>query len=915
MPGPWEDYRGGAGPTVKERQAEANVGQSMASAGASRASAASSAASAEKTRTLLPAQQRKEAALATKAEYDAKKAQLAVEKAIKALEGRPSPDKLEAAQRDVLSKLKLAVDTLQLSREQFGASGIGHGLTERFSGTPAATVAANLKTLGGAEAFKFLQEMRANSPTGGAVGNVSDKDIQLLINQAAQLDPSSNDESFQSGVKTLIGKYLDTASKLGVDPYEMAVLLPQEDRPEFAPQLKSYRLLGSDVGRLAAYADAARKDGSFSPEDFATLMGEAYSNATGRKPDEAFLRNAYDTGFKLSQDPKMSINDFDYSQADEELRNRVIDPELAQKRDEQGWGEVAGGAALNLVPSAFNMAYDIVKGFTVDLPDTLEGVASVVGGATGLSDDPAAYEALKKYYTDRYGSMDGFKRALSSDPSSILADVAGVFSGGATLGAKGASVASKVGKLGALANAARKAEAFATVAEKLDPLALAGKTAKLGANAAGAVAETLGVNLPARQAGVTGAEVKQAFGAGKRGSQAFVDQLEGSGDVLDPLTKAQDAVTELYQARSRDYTRRMAKMNKSEKLDWADVEQAINDVEAVGKHKGIDISSAADVWQDIYDIADQFKAKGLDTIEDFDAMKRAMSTIASKYQVGTPQHKVANDVARTINKVIVDKAPVYANIMRDYRVASDTLADVKASLSLDANSADTALTKLQRNLAGKTPRGGTVLDLLESTKSGRGIGDIIAGQALSGREAKGLAPTMATAASMATGSPEILASALATPQRLGRRAYDLGKKYGAVERGITQLRGLQPVQRAEQLAAKYGPDAYSALRTVNPVLQAQLDPFTPPAPQMSDEELRQLYMRYRAGPPKAVIGNRKLSLEQFEPAKPRLSLGQINLPEEAPAEDLPPEGEDQGYARGGIVMAPAPFGAGGRYRR
>jgi hypothetical protein len=38
------------------------------------------------------------------------------------------------------------------------------------------------------KAFDELQEMRANSPTGGALGNVSDKDIEILQNQIGQID-------------------------------------------------------------------------------------------------------------------------------------------------------------------------------------------------------------------------------------------------------------------------------------------------------------------------------------------------------------------------------------------------------------------------------------------------------------------------------------------------------------------------------------------------------------------------------------------------------------------------------------------------------------------------------------------------------------------------------------------------------
>lgn len=887
------------GPAAQKQDIETRKDE--ASIGSSQASAASSAASAARTRTLTPLQARKEAALATKAELDAEKLKMAIEKSRAQISGRPAPPNLEAARRQVMVELEAAIKAKKLSREMFGATGFGHTFTSAYSGSPAASVASLLQPIQANAAFNKLQEMREKSPTGGALGAVSDTELKLLYSAEAPIAPTGDDEVFQKAMDTVIGNRIQVLSKLGANPYEIAAIIPKEDLPLYRERFAAYRFVPDDVKKISAYVDRSRKDGTFDPTDYAALVSEAYYNATGQQPDEAFITNAAQTGAKLAANPKSQLADFDYAPADEEIRARVLNENAPREAEERGWGGTLGAAAWNFFPSTFEFAADTVKALTVDLPDTIEGVAKVVGGAVGLTED-TEYEALKDYYKDRYGTMEGFKKALATDPASILADVAGIFTGGSTVLAKTAGLGAKVSKIGALSEAARAAEGFAAAASKLDPLAVGAKATNLGAKIATRAGDAA-LSIPARVAGVTGTDVKQAFSAGKRGSPEFIEQMRGTGDIMDPVAKAEAAVTELYQARSRDYTRRMAKMDKTETLDWTDVEKAIDDVEAVGKHKGIDISSAADVWQEIFDIADQFKAKGLNTIEDFDAMKRAMSTIASKYPVGTPQNKVARDVAGAVNKVIVQKAPVYANIMRDYRLASDTLADVKASVSLDAKSADTTLSKLQRSAAGRGPRGQTVLQLLESTKSGKGLGDMLAGQNLSGREPQGIAPSLSVPGAIAAGDPTVLSTALITPRGLGEKAYSLGSKYGAVERGVQAARGTAPVQRAEQLAAKYAPSLYKPVVAANPVIQSQVDPFTPPEQGMSDAQMAELMKRYGVRPPAAVLREpRRVSLEQLSAgyAAPRVSLRGLPLDEE-----LPPEEEMvEGYARGGRVAAP-----------
>jgi len=59
---------------------------------------------------------------------------------------------------------------------------------------------AKLKTILARGQFRELQEMRNNSPTGGALGNVSNFEIQALQNAFAQLDTAQSEESFMKAI-------------------------------------------------------------------------------------------------------------------------------------------------------------------------------------------------------------------------------------------------------------------------------------------------------------------------------------------------------------------------------------------------------------------------------------------------------------------------------------------------------------------------------------------------------------------------------------------------------------------------------------------------------------------------------------------------------------------------------------------
>lgn len=873
--------------TLKERDIEAGIAQSGASATSSLASAQSAAATAAEKRATLPSTVRKERALADKAATEAEQARLALEKVKALTSDLPPPEKLAEAQRAVLIELRSLAEAKRLSQTGAFATGFGRDTASSFPGSPAASVDALLKPVQANAAFSALQKMRQESPTGGALGNVTERELELLFSKEGVIDPRASDKVFQEGVDGLIANRIEVLNKLNADPQAVAEVLGPDNIEQFAPKISAYRFRKEDEQALGRYVEQSKKTGTFDPSEYASMMAAAYYSATGRKPDEKFVVDAVKTGRQIAEMKDARAPAFDYAPADEAARGYFTAVGKTAPGDGLSFGEALGEGALNLIPSTFDLAANTVKALTVNLPETLEGAAQIIAGATGLSDDKTAVNALADYYKGRYGSAEGFKKALAEDPASLLADVAAVATLGSTAVAGGANLAAKIGNLPRLAKAAQAAEGFGQTAAALDPLVAATRLTKAGAKGAGAVAKSVGVGAPARAAGVTTGDVEQAFAAGRRGSPQFLEQMRGEGAVVDPVEKAQQAVSELYQQRSADYTRRMERLKRNpETLDFADVQKAIDSVRDVGRHKGIDISSAADVWDEVDAKVAEFSQQGLNTIEDFDAMKRAVGNIRDKYQKGTPQYKVAKEVANSINRVITEKAPVYANVMQDYRLASDTLSDLQSSLSLGAKSADTALNKLRRTAQGKGPRGRTVLDLLEGTKAGRGLGDMLAGQAMSGREPGGMTPSLSSAAALATGSPEPMGAMLVSPRRLGEVAYATGSLLGRGERALGAVPGVTGIRdAAARLFERYAEPTARGVRVANPpLIQPQVSEYEYALP-VQDPDLARLIREYRAGPPR--LGPEPSELERLL---------------ERYREDEPEQ-----FAAGGMVIAPRTF--------
>lgn len=101
------------------------------------------------------------------------------------------------------------------------------------------------------------------------------------------------------------------------------------------------------------------------------------------------------------------------------------------------WSQVVGEGIANFPSSALETGKALIQPFVHPI-DTLTdavnlglGIGQHIRGVEGgPTEQMQMASAVKKFYVDRYGSVEGFKQALAKDPAGILADFSGFLSGG-----------------------------------------------------------------------------------------------------------------------------------------------------------------------------------------------------------------------------------------------------------------------------------------------------------------------------------------------------------------------------------------------------------------------------------------------------------------------------------------------------
>lgn len=130
-----------------------------------------------------------------------------------------------------------------------------------------------------------------------------------------------------------------------------------------------------------------------------------------------------------------------------------------QGQQQTNWSDVPGQAAQNAPASAGRLlgnTYQAVR-HPVDtataLGHTIRGGAQEAADWLGLNPgstktaDEKQFDTVKDFYASRYGSAEGFKKALATDPAGVLADASSVLIGGEAAVAKLPGLAGKAGEV------------------------------------------------------------------------------------------------------------------------------------------------------------------------------------------------------------------------------------------------------------------------------------------------------------------------------------------------------------------------------------------------------------------------------------------------------------------------------------
>ena len=484
-----------------------------------------------------------------------------------------------------------------------------------------------------------------------------------------------------------------------------------------------------------------------------------------------------------------------------------IDGGNPQQKPERSWGDVAGSAVQNLIPSTGR----VIGGVAEAVMSPVKTARSLVDLGAGAiqnalpeslvnaigADKPSQEMAsnVGQFYKERYGSMPGFKEALATDPAGVAADAASVLTGGSLAAAR-------------VPGMSRLAEGLKRSASAVDPLANV-------ARGAGAITRGAGSTAAALLGNTTGAgseAIKQAYSAGRAGgskADEFSGNMRGNVPMTDVLDAAKADLSVMQKMKSAEYNSNMASVRGSkEVIDFSGINKSLADAKAkVMYGSQVKNPQAAEALSSIQkEVGDWNKLDPAQyhTPEGMDALKQKIGGIVESipFEAKTAR-MVGGDVYNSIKSEITKQAPEYAKTMKDYVAASDQIKEIERALSLgQKSSVDTAMRKLQslmRNNVNTNYGNRQALARQLEQMGGKDLMPALAGQALNSPTPRGLQALGATGTGVAAFfNPSVLPLLAAQSPRLaGEAALAAGKVARAGRAGADALQKIPGVNKVD----------------------------------------------------------------------------------------------------------------------
>lgn len=137
-----------------------------------------------------------------------------------------------------------------------GETGFLGNMLSNLQGTAAYDLSKDINTIQSNVAFDRLQRMRDMSPTGGALGQVAIRELEMLKNSVGSIDQGQSQESFEKNIKQARQRYLETlkqvnpaaANAMQISP-EKAAQIEAQARAQLEKRIANLPPRAQQVGR------------------------------------------------------------------------------------------------------------------------------------------------------------------------------------------------------------------------------------------------------------------------------------------------------------------------------------------------------------------------------------------------------------------------------------------------------------------------------------------------------------------------------------------------------------------------------------------------------------------------------------------------------------------------------------------
>lgn len=334
-------------------------------------------------------------------------------------------------------------------------AGMGSVLAN-IPGTDARNLRADIDTIKANLAFDQLQAMRDNSPTGGAVGNVTERELELLGSTVASLDQAQDPDQLKERLKHIQERYSDILNRLG---YTVPAGPGTNVLQDGGPSIRGPRLSPEDE---KAYLALIRRVPPPSPQE---IMG--FFSERGLQD-----LNAEATARALAEGARPASG-VDYGPTDEAARARA---EEEMRRQDEAFGRDSNTQVLARTGMSLGLA-DEAAGVGRGLSYLAQGRSPIEGYRLGRDADRLRQERAREEMGYLGTGIEIGGGLLSANPRTVIAPLT---SRTATIlqGAKGGAVGGGVGGFGygegaegSVANALLGAGAGAAVGGGISALA------------------------------------------------------------------------------------------------------------------------------------------------------------------------------------------------------------------------------------------------------------------------------------------------------------------------------------------------------------------------------------------------------------------------------------------------------------